>query len=321
MSIENANYIHELNVSNPKPVDPISEGDNHIRLIKKLLTESFPSDLDGMVVPNITGNEEKYLQVNDDATEIKWKNLDIASLIRRRGELQRPWFQYINSDILRVHAGLYDLDPKDSAVHWNTSFDKVISHANGWRYLYLNESSISGNIITSVNAFEESGAVPVYNEARHGWYNGENRCIFIFYVSGGALTPFYHDGSTYVEYRDSVAMGALTSSGPVTVRFPPLGTVGGRELFGEFTFHLASPTGNTNGSNFNVSSLDGPGHFIGRVEAGSGGNDDEHVVANRRMAVYRQGPSTTQIYVIKDGGSAANRCTVYTNGYYLPRGM
>ena len=43
MSIENANYIHELNVSNPKPVDPISEGDNHIRLIKKLLTESFPS--------------------------------------------------------------------------------------------------------------------------------------------------------------------------------------------------------------------------------------------------------------------------------------
>jgi uncharacterized protein YndB with AHSA1/START domain len=43
MSIETANYITELDLNWPKPIDPISEGDNHIRLIKKVLGDTFPN--------------------------------------------------------------------------------------------------------------------------------------------------------------------------------------------------------------------------------------------------------------------------------------
>ena len=43
MSIETANYITELDLNWPKPIDPISEGDNHIRLIKKVLSDTFPN--------------------------------------------------------------------------------------------------------------------------------------------------------------------------------------------------------------------------------------------------------------------------------------
>ena len=43
MSIETANYITELDLANPRPIDPISEGDNHIRLIKKVLHDTFPN--------------------------------------------------------------------------------------------------------------------------------------------------------------------------------------------------------------------------------------------------------------------------------------
>jgi hypothetical protein len=43
MSIETANYITELDLANPKPIDPISEGDNHIRLVKSVLKDTFPN--------------------------------------------------------------------------------------------------------------------------------------------------------------------------------------------------------------------------------------------------------------------------------------
>lgn len=43
MSIETANYITELDLAYPRPIDPISEGDNHIRLIKKVLHDTFPN--------------------------------------------------------------------------------------------------------------------------------------------------------------------------------------------------------------------------------------------------------------------------------------
>ena len=144
MSIENADYIHQLDIANPKPIDPISEGDNHIRLIKKLLVESFPSDLDGQIIPNVTDNGDKYLQVNSDSTAIQWVDLDVTSLTRRKGEIQRPWFQYISSNKLRVHAGLYDLYAKGTYVSWDTYLNWTISGSNGWRYLYLDYSSISG---------------------------------------------------------------------------------------------------------------------------------------------------------------------------------
>lgn len=43
MSIETANYVTELDLANPKPIDPISEGDNHIRLVKSVLKDTFPN--------------------------------------------------------------------------------------------------------------------------------------------------------------------------------------------------------------------------------------------------------------------------------------
>ena len=178
------------------------------------------------------------------------------------------------------------------------------------------------NIRTTVTSgFIESGTVPTYSESKHGWYNGDDRCIFAFYVSGGALTPFYHDGSTYVEYRDDVDNGQISSSNYVTVTIPPLGTVGGREVFGEFTFKLHSDVGATSGSDFYVTAASGSGHFLGKVESDGGSQDNAHLSANKRVVTYKSGSSTMQVYVVKSGGSAGNTCRVFTNGFYLPRGM
>ena len=42
MALEDVNYVTELVKENPPGTDAISEGDNHIRLIKKVLTQSLP---------------------------------------------------------------------------------------------------------------------------------------------------------------------------------------------------------------------------------------------------------------------------------------
>ena len=43
MALESASYVAGLNTANPTASDPIAEGDNHIRLIKSVLKNTFPA--------------------------------------------------------------------------------------------------------------------------------------------------------------------------------------------------------------------------------------------------------------------------------------
>ena len=43
MTVESASYISQLNTSNPAASDNISEGDDHLRLIKSVLQTQFPN--------------------------------------------------------------------------------------------------------------------------------------------------------------------------------------------------------------------------------------------------------------------------------------
>ena len=42
MSLESANTISGLQIANPTSSDPVAQGDNHLRLIKKVLKDQFP---------------------------------------------------------------------------------------------------------------------------------------------------------------------------------------------------------------------------------------------------------------------------------------
>lgn len=43
MAIESASYISDLNAANPASSDPVADGDNHIRLLKQVLRNTFPN--------------------------------------------------------------------------------------------------------------------------------------------------------------------------------------------------------------------------------------------------------------------------------------
>lgn len=74
MPIESATYISQLNVSYPASTDGVKEGDDHIRLIKKVLKDTFP---------NITGAVTKTQEQLDYAP----REMPIGGIIMWSGVL------------------------------------------------------------------------------------------------------------------------------------------------------------------------------------------------------------------------------------------
>jgi len=316
MALESGTYVKDLVSTNPPGTDAISQGDDHIRLIKSVLKNSFPSNSNAPIVPDISGNGDKYLQVNSGATATHWVTLDVDSLTERKGEFSRPTFSYSGST-LTVSPGYYHMGAKGYNVSWDSDIT-VTTTSTGWRYIYLDDSAITTKTV-SAGQIIESGTAPSYNSTYHGWYNGNDRCIFAVYATGGTITSFYHSGDTFVQYlTDQAADTNNQSSGAYAVFCPQIGT--GVEIFGEVTIALKSPTGSTSGSTFYAASYVGTGQLIGTVEAGDGTYDDEHVASNKRIATYDSG-SARYIYITKSGGATANNWNGYTNGWYLPMGM
>ena len=72
MAIETAKWIYELQKTNPSGNDPISDGYKHLRMIKEVLKDSFPSDFDAPQIPDVSGNDSKILAVNETGTGTEW---------------------------------------------------------------------------------------------------------------------------------------------------------------------------------------------------------------------------------------------------------
>jgi hypothetical protein len=78
MGLETASYISELVAANPTATDPISQGDDHLRLIKSVLQTQF-SGLSGTTAVTSSGAELNILDgVTATSTELNY--LDITTL-------------------------------------------------------------------------------------------------------------------------------------------------------------------------------------------------------------------------------------------------
>jgi|TARA_Y100000310_G_C20310447_1_gene636002 hypothetical protein len=70
MGLETANWVTQLVDTNPTTSDPVSEGDDHLKMIKTVLSNSFPSTSTSAIVPNMSGNSGKVL--TNDGTDASW---------------------------------------------------------------------------------------------------------------------------------------------------------------------------------------------------------------------------------------------------------
>lgn len=73
MAVESASWVTQLVATNPVVGDPVGEGDDHLRMLKTVLQNSFPSSSTAAIVPNVSGQSGKYLST--DGTDTTWSEV------------------------------------------------------------------------------------------------------------------------------------------------------------------------------------------------------------------------------------------------------
>jgi len=105
MGLESATYISQLVATNPLATDPISQGDDHLRLIKSVLQAQF-SGLSGTTAVTSSGAELNILDgVTATSTELNY--LDITTL--GTSEASKVVTADANGDVT-IADGAYDFD-------------------------------------------------------------------------------------------------------------------------------------------------------------------------------------------------------------------
>ena len=107
MALETGNYIDDLVITNPTASDPISQGDDHLQLIKKVVKQSFPS-VDSAVHaihPSATAPATSL------TAGLVWFDTT-ANLLKIRNEANDAWItlavSIVTSNSVDVDAGTVD---------------------------------------------------------------------------------------------------------------------------------------------------------------------------------------------------------------------
>jgi len=107
MALETGNYIDDLVITNPTASDPISQGDDHLQLIKKVVKQSFPS-VDGAVHAIHPTSTEPATSLT---AGLMWFDT-AANVLKIRNEANDAWVtlavSIITSNSVDVDAGTID---------------------------------------------------------------------------------------------------------------------------------------------------------------------------------------------------------------------
>lgn len=95
MGLETANWVTQLNNANPVDGDPVGEGDDHLRMLKTVLKNSFPSSSTSAIVPNMSGKSGKYLTT--DGTDSAWSDIPPSGVQLDNSE---PWTHAQYNDLI-----------------------------------------------------------------------------------------------------------------------------------------------------------------------------------------------------------------------------
>jgi len=145
------------------------------------------------------------------------------------GYLQRARFTWGDADTITIGPGVYDhRGTTNQIVYWNSTltFDSTDTGSQ-WYYLYLDDSAIvtHGSPLLTASEFINSTTAPTWSDEKHGWYNGNDRCIFAYFVSVGSIVSFTHDGSDYFMFRvifDGVDISDISTTTAATIAVPDI---------------------------------------------------------------------------------------------------
>lgn len=174
MALESASYITQLVDTNPASTDLVGQGDDHIRMVKTVLKNSFPGNSTQAVIPDPSGNAGKFLTT--DGTNNAWSDSISADI---NGSSLQNYAETINA-----------LGTRSGAVTIDLALGNVITLTTGG----ATQLSVTNLIPGKANSFTLilSGTEEITWPAGTKWSNGvsptlgaENVIGFISVDGGG----------------------------------------------------------------------------------------------------------------------------------------
>lgn len=224
------------------------------------------------------------------------------------GYAKRSKFSWTDADTITIGPGAYHHSgTTDQIVYWSSTLtlDMTVSGTD-WYYIYIDDSAIvtAGLKLLTASEITYSTTEPAWSDAKHGWYNGADKCIFAVHVTSDSIDAFYHDGGDYVQYVAGIedrGDADLTARASVTLTIPSYSTKASCYI----GHNLASA------AMFKVATTDIDGIPVARVVASTtlGFSFVTHTAADQK------------IYIALSDYTGTNNVNLTTLGWFFPVGM
>lgn len=242
-----------------------------------------------------------------------------------KGYFDRPAFTWASGTAIYISPGTYDhrgttnqLLSWDSTItfHLGSGGSNAASDdlaVNSKVYIYLDDSAIVTGASTTLTAscfINKSGTAPTFSNPKHGLYDGLDRCIFGVVCSSttAIMRKFYHSGGRRVIYesriQDKTSADVDTSftevqlTGPAFAREFDCTLLGTGGAAGSYAYWQERDSSETDG------------HVVCAYSSGDKWAGSAPMFTN-----------ASQMIKVKLGVSDNGTLGVFTNGFYLPKGM
>lgn len=317
--------------ASPDVIKPDSNAGNGRWLLVKAYTAGIQL-VDGAAITEIStdgtfaGNSDTAVPT-EKASKTYMDSLSGTTTSLIGGFVSRPQFTYHDADEIKISAGRYHHDGTSAQiVYWNSELtfqlgpagsnaDSSAIGTSNWMYIYLDDSAIvtAGTNLLTAAEFLASTTAPTWSHTKHGFYNGEDRCIFAVYInSSGNIFIWRHDGGRYVMLDESCTERSLSDldSTRVTVTLdyvPAFSTKAQLNL-------RSYANGDTTTCDLfcSVAGSANDGIYVGLSKSADGARE------YNTFDMFCSASQQIDIWHSVDGGHKAG---VNTNGWYLPRGM
>ncbi len=231
------------------------------------------------------------------------------------GFVNRARFTYKDADEIYIDPFVYHhYGTTEQLVYSDSQLTKQLvgAGADTWYYLYVDDSAIVTN--GGVNLLTASELIfsttnPAWNNLRHGWYNGADRCIFAVLTNGSNnILPFWHDGGDLVKYDSGYEALAMTNINTtwsdIIMELPAFSTKCTTYIIGEYVDGTSIIQVRTNGSA-------GVGFSICYVKATNPDPQNTTILMT----------DATQTIEVRMTVINGNKMQVSATGWYFPGGM